>query len=72
MENNEQYIIMSKKVTFLEGLLITAGLIGGAWMTANLIKNAKKKIMYKCPVCESHIEYNVERCPYCDSKLKWK
>ena len=62
---------MSKKRSFWENLFTAGAIIGGAWLTYEIMKGSKKKVMYKCPVCNSLIDYKVNPCPYCDSQLEW-
>lgn len=64
---------MAKDSNWVETLLKGAAMIGGMWLSIELIKAlSKKKVMYRCPNCRSLISFRQTPCPYCDEKLRWK
>lgn len=60
-----------EKENFLETLFRIGALVGGAWITVELIKAFSKKV-YSCSHCGNEIQKGVSRCPHCGVKLKWK
>lgn len=63
---------MAKQDEFFDSLVKMAGLIGGAYLTVELLKMfAKKKIVYSCPRCNFDIEYGADQCPNCKTYLSW-
>lgn len=73
-EKNETiYIEMANnKSNWLETLFKGAALIGGAWLTIELLKAFSRKVtVYSCPVCNVDITYNETPCHNCSSDLEW-
>ena len=69
-----ELIIVSSESTEKEtsNFLKILGIIGGAWLTSELLKTiAKRTTVYSCPKCNADIEYNVKQCHLCNSMLKW-
>ncbi|MEW6095465.1 MAG: hypothetical protein AB1567_02910 [bacterium] len=60
-----------EKENFLETLFRIGGLIGGGWITLELIKAFSQKV-YLCPHCRNEIQYKISKCPHCKVKLVWK
>lgn len=68
---NEDTYTMAKD-EFGNNLLDVLAIIGGAWLTAELLKLvSKRKTVYDCPVCSYDVEFGTEVCPNCKSHLVW-
>lgn len=71
---NYQYnsIMAAKDNGILGALLTIAGIIGGAFIINELVKkNSKKVVKYKCPTCQTSIDYQQKKCNTCNTDLKW-
>jgi len=70
--NKNQYLMANKDnwvVTLFKGMAI----IGGAWLTIEILKAiSKKTVFYDCPVCGTDIEWGQEQCNNCKSYLDWE
>ncbi|MBU1012683.1 MAG: hypothetical protein KKG99_06745 [Bacteroidetes bacterium] len=64
--------VMAKN-NWLDQLFTAAALIGGAWLTIELIKTfGEKKVYYSCPNCGfDKIEKGLTECPSCKVTLSW-
>lgn len=60
-----------EKESFLDNLFRIMALMGGAWITVELLKIFAKKI-YECPHCSGEVQERTSRCPHCGVKLGWK
>ncbi|MEK7814112.1 MAG: zinc ribbon domain-containing protein [Candidatus Desantisbacteria bacterium] len=60
-----------EKENFLETLFRIGALMGGAWITLELIR-AFGQEYYICPHCGIEIQRGMTNCPHCEVKLKWK
>ncbi|MEW6609138.1 MAG: hypothetical protein AB1414_17130 [bacterium] len=60
-----------QKENFLETLFRIGALIGGAWITLELIKMISQEV-YTCSHCGLEVQRGMTRCPHCQVKLKWK
>ena len=71
-KEKETYFDMAKKNSWIEDLLLAAGLIGGAWLTIEALKAAsKEKDFYSCPKCNTDIVYAETPCHNCGTELDW-
>jgi len=59
-----------QKESFLDNLFRIMALMGGAWITGELLIIFSKKI-YECPHCRGEVIEKSESCPSCNVKLKW-
>ena len=63
---------MAKKDSLIDGILKAMAIIGGAWLTIEVLKAiGKKTVFYDCPNCGNDIEYNQYKCDVCGTKLDW-
>ncbi len=70
--DKDKNLLMARKGSWIQDLFIGMALIGGAWMTYDILKKySKRKIMYHCPECDALIDYNIKQCPYCETGLIW-
>lgn len=63
-------IFMGKESKFVDDLVEAGALIGGMWLTLEIIKAFSKKV-YKCPICQTEVIYGTQRCPTCNNQLSW-
>lgn len=65
-------IMAAKDNGILRALLTIAGIIGGAFIINELVeRNSKKVVKYKCPTCQTSIDYQQKKCNTCNTDLKW-
>lgn len=54
------------------GLLTALAVLGGAWLSIEILKSfSKKETVYDCPVCKYAVKFGTTECPNCHSKLSW-
>jgi len=59
------------KKNFLDGLLTIGAMVGGAWLSMEILKALTK--VYKCPNCGyDKIKGKEPICPNCKVPLGWK
>ncbi len=60
-----------EKESFLDNLFRIGALMGGAWITVELIK-AFSQVIYTCSHCGMEVQRGNYICPHCKVKLRWK
>ncbi len=60
-----------KKDDIVESLVKAGALIGGMWLTLEIIKAFSEKV-YKCPICETEVKLGMPICPKCKTKMEWR
>ena len=60
-----------EKESFLDNLFRIGALMGGAWITVELIKAFSQKV-YLCPHCRKEIEERISKCSHCGVELIWR
>lgn len=63
--------MQQEKESFLETLFRIGALMGGAWLTVELIK-LFSTVVYTCSHCHNEIQERISKCPHCGVKLVWK
>ncbi len=64
---------MAKGDSIIGSIFKFMALLGGAWLTIEVLKAISKKVTYyDCPKCGSDIEYGQENCNVCGVGLDWE
>ena len=61
---------IARQDNWIETLMTALALIGGAWVTVQLIKSFGKKA-YHCNRCKTTVVRATAQCPSCGAGLNW-
>ncbi len=63
---------MPKGDSIIESIFKVMALIGGAWLTIEVLKALSKKVTYyDCPKCGNDVKYGQYECDNCGTELGW-